>query len=179
MSVDLVVSGRVWKFGDNISTDLLMPGPILWNHAKERDERLAAIMPNRPGWALTEVRSGDLVVGGRNFGCGSSRPASRILRDELGVTCVVAESFSRLFQRNSVNIGYPVLVCPGILDFVAEGDQIEVNFDSGTVTNLGSGDSIQGEPYPADSPPGQLLRMGGLRPFLEKWLAEHPEVRGR
>jgi len=92
-------------------------------------------MPNRPGWAADEVRPGDLIVAGTNFGCGSSRSAPRVRRDELNLSCVVAESFSRLFQRNAVNIGFPVLICPGITAFALEGDELEVDFDSGLVRN--------------------------------------------
>lgn len=173
---ELVVRGKTWKFGKNISTDLIMPGAILWNPTNDRK---AAIMPNRPGWAANEVQPGDIIVADTNFGCGSSRPAPRILREDLGVAAVVAESFSRLFQRNAVNIGFPVLICPGIVDAVDEGDEIEVNVDTGVVRNVTKGTEIVGEAYPADSPPGQLLRMGGLKPFLEQWLDEHPEIRER
>ncbi len=146
---------------------------------KGADARKAAMMPNRPGWAERDARPGDLIVAGTNFGCGSSRPAPRVLRDELGLSSVVAESFSRLFQRNAVNIGFPVLICPGISAFATEGDELEVHFDSGLVRNETQGTELYGEPYPPDSPPGQLLRMGGLRPFLEQWLEDHPEARAR
>ena len=176
-TVSLVRRGRAWSFGNDISTDLIMPGAILWGHVKGADARKAAIMPNRLGWAAGDVRPGDLIVAGTNFGCGSSRPAPRVLRDELGLSCVVAESFSRLFQRNAVNIGFPVLICPGVTAFAAEGDELEVHFDSGLVRNETQGTELYGEPYPPDSPPGQLLRMGGLRPFLEQWLEQHPEAR--
>jgi 3-isopropylmalate/(R)-2-methylmalate dehydratase small subunit len=175
----LVRTGRCWNFGDDISTDLIMPATVLWGHVTTPAERKAAIMPNRPGWAAAEVQPGDLILAGRNFGCGSSRAAPRVLARELGLSCVVAESFSRLFQRNAVNIGFPVLICPGISSFAEEGDTVEVHFDDGRVRNLTSGAELVGEPYPPDSPPGQLLRLGGLRPFLERWLEEHPEVRAR
>lgn len=175
----LVRTGRAWNFDNNISTDLIMPATVLWGRASTPEARKAAIMPNRPGWALNEVQRGDVVLAGTNFGCGSSRPAPRILARELGLSCVVADSFSRLFQRNAVNIGFPVLICPGISSFAEEGQVVEVHFDSGRVRNLDTGAEIVGEPYPPDSPPGQLLRLGGLRPFLERWLDEHPEVRER
>jgi 3-isopropylmalate/(R)-2-methylmalate dehydratase small subunit len=173
----LVRNGRVWNFGNNISTDLIMPGSVLWGHVTTPAERKAAIMPNRPGWAANQVGPGDVILAGSNFGCGSSRAAPRILARDLALSCVVAESFSRLFQRNALNIGFPVLICPGITSFADEGQTVEVHFDSGQVRNLTTGAAIVGEPYPADSPPGQLLRLGGLRPFLERWLDEHPEVR--
>jgi 3-isopropylmalate/(R)-2-methylmalate dehydratase small subunit len=175
----LVRTGRVWNFGDNISTDLILPGEVLWGRARTPEARKAAIMPNRPGWALHEAKPGDVILAGHNFGCGSSRPAPRILARDLGLSCVVAESFSRLFQRNAVNIGFPVLICPGITGFAQEGEHVEVHFDTGLVRNLDTGAEITGEPYPPDSPPGQLLRLGGLQPFLERWLEEHPEVRNR
>lgn len=174
----LVHRGRTWKFGKNISTDLIMPGAVLWGHVTGKQRR-PAIMPNRPGWAEMQVQPGDIIVADTNFGCGSSRPAPRVLRDDLGVACVVAESFARIFQRNAVNIGFAALICPGITAAVDEGDEIEVNVDSGLVRNLTRGTTIQGEAYPADSPPGQILRMGGLRPFLDQWLAEHPERASR
>jgi 3-isopropylmalate/(R)-2-methylmalate dehydratase small subunit len=133
---NLVRTGRVWNFGDNVSTDLIMPGAILWNHVTTPEARKGAIMPQRPGWAAGEVRPGDLIFAGKNFGCGSSRPAPRILARDLGLSCVVAESFSRLFQRNAVNIGFPVLICPGIASFAQEGDFVEVHFDTGKVRNV-------------------------------------------
>ena len=174
----LTRTGRVWNFGDNVSTDLIMPGAILWRHVTTPDARSRRrSCPNRPGWAAREVRHGDLILAGKNFGCGSSRPAPRILSRELGLSCVVAESFSRLFQRNAVNIGFPVLMCPGISRFAEEGDLVEVDFDTGRVRNLTRQREIVGEPYPPDSPPGQLLRLGGLEPFLRKWLEEHPQLR--
>lgn len=179
MTAQLSASGRVWKFGDNISTDLIMPGPILFGHVTTPEERKQAIMPNRPGWAADEVQPGDMVVAGTNFGCGSSRSAPRVLREDLGVSCVVAESFSRLFLRNAVNLGFPVLVCPGITAFAEEGEVLDVDFDDGRVVRRSDGAEITGEAYPPDSPPGQLLRLGGLRPFLDQWLDEHPEVRAR
>ena len=148
----LVRRGRAWSFGNDISTDLIMPGAILWGHVKGADARKAAIMPNRPGWAERDARPGDLVVAGTNFGCGSSRPAPRVLRDELGLSCVVAESFSRLFQRNAVNIGFPVLICPGITTFAAEGDELEVHFDSGLVRNETPGRRAVRRALPARQP---------------------------
>jgi 3-isopropylmalate/(R)-2-methylmalate dehydratase small subunit len=173
---EMVIRGRTWKFGKNVSTDLILPGSIIWGHVRGQEEQRKAMMPNRPGWSM-EVQEGDIIVADTNFGCGSSRPAPRALQERLGVAACVGESFSRIFQRNSVNIGFPALICPGIVDAVEEGDEIEVNVDTGLVRNLTQGTEIQGEAYPADSPPGQLLRMGGLRPYLEQWLEDHPEAK--
>lgn len=177
MQTDMVFRGRTWVFGDNISTDLIMPSAITFGLAKSTEARKKATMPNRPGWAENEVKPGDIIAARRNFGCGSSRPAPRVLAEDLGVATVVADSFARVFQRNAVNIGFPTLVCPGICDVVDEGDVIEVDIDAGLVTNITRGGTILGTAFPPDSPPGQILRMGGLRAYLEKWVTEHPESR--
>ncbi len=162
--------GKVWKFGDSISTDLIMPADVTWGHVRGPERLKYCMRANRPGWS-DEVREGDIVVGGKNFGCGSSRPAARMLRD-LGVSCVVAESVSRLFLRNSVNIGWPALICAGITGLVDEGDELYVNVDTGEVRNLRTGSALTAEGFPEGSPPYEILRAGGLQPLLRKLLAE-------
>lgn len=162
--------GKVWKFGDNISTDLIMPADVTWGHVRGEDRLKYCMRANRPGWA-EQVGRGDIVVAGKNFGCGSSRPAARMLRD-LGISCVVAESVSRLFMRNSVNIGFPSLICPGITSLVEEGDQLYVNVDTGEVRNLRTGATLTAEGFPEGSPPYEILRAGGLQPLLRKMLEE-------
>ena len=111
--------GRVWIFGDNISTDLLMPGFAAMSNPDMSPEESAryCMYSNRPGWA-EQVRPGDLIVAGKNFGCGSSRPGSKILKT-LGIGAVIAESVSRIFFRNSINLGFPIITCPGIHDAFA------------------------------------------------------------
>lgn len=160
------ISGKVWKFGDNISTDLLMPG---FSTGEGLERAKFCMRANRPGWS-DEVQPGDLVVGGRNFGCGSSRAAARnfIL---LGVQCVLAESMSRLFFRNSVALGLPVVVAPGVHAFCDEGDQLRVNLPDGRVENLTLGKALTFTPLPADSPPMQVLQVGGIVGLLERELA--------
>jgi 3-isopropylmalate/(R)-2-methylmalate dehydratase small subunit len=163
-------TGKAWKFGDNISTDLIQPADVTWGHVRGPERLKYCMRANRPGWA-EQVEQGDVVVAGRNFGCGSSRPAARMLRD-LGIICVVAESVSRIFMRNAVNIGWPALICPGITDLVEEGDQVYVNVDTGEVRNLRTGATLTAEGFPEGSPPYEILRAGGLQPLLRKMLVE-------
>lgn len=166
--MDMVFRGKVWKFGDNISTDLLNPGIVLWGHVP-REERLKyCLHAIRPGWTEL-VSKGDILVAGRNFGCGSSRSAHALLR-ELGIACIVAESIARLALRNAINSGYPMLVCPGITGIVEEGEELEVNIETGEVTNLTTGKQIKGEAFPPDSPPYQILKAGGIQALLRERL---------
>ena len=105
-----MISGAVWIFGDNINTDLMLPGPMLF--ASEEEQKRAVFAANRPGW-VDQVRPGDIIIGGLNYGMGSSRPAARSLRN-LGVAAVIAHSINGLFFRNAVNFGLLALECPGV-----------------------------------------------------------------
>ena len=161
------ISGKVWKFGDSISTDLLMPG---FSTGEGLERAKFCMRATRPGWS-DQVQPGDFVVGGKNFGCGSSRAAARnfIL---LGVQCVIAESMSRLFFRNSIALGLPVVVAPGIHAFCDEGDRLRVNLPGGRIENLISGKTLTFTPLPEDSPPMQILQVGGIVELLERELAD-------
>ena len=167
-----IIKGRVWKFGDNISTDLIMPGFAALSNPDMTPEDAAeyCMVSNRPGWA-SEVKKGDIIIAGRNFGCGSSRPGSKILK-ALGISIVVAESVSRIFFRNSINLGFAVITCPGICGRFDEGDTIEVNMNTGVIMSLTNGKTIQGEALPEGSPPEQILRAGGIIPMLERALCD-------
>lgn len=164
--------GKVWKFGDNISTDLMMPGSRVLARPGISDKEAAqfCMEANRPGWAQ-QVKPGDIIVAGRNFGCGSSRPAARMLK-ALDIACVVADSTSRLFFRNSIHIGFPVLICPGVSKAFDEGDIAEVDVESGRIRNLTKGVELQAEPLPKDSPPYQILMAGGLDNYLKARLSQ-------
>ena len=166
--VDDIIQGRVWKFGDNISTDLIMPGFAALSSPDMTPEESAryCMYSNRPGWA-EQVRPGDIIIARRNFGCGSSRPGSRILKT-LGISLVIAESISRIFFRNSINLGLPVMTCTGIYDAIREGDEIEVHLSSGKIISKITGQTITGEPLPEGSPPREILAAGGLIPLLEQ-----------
>ena len=164
----LIVEGRVWKFGDNISTDLMMPGFAVKARPDMKDEEAAKFVmySNRPGWA-EKVEPGDIIVGGRNFGCGSSRVAAKPLM-ALGIKCVLAESLARIFFRNSINAGLPVMVAPSITEFCMEGNIIRADITTGKIENLTTGKTMQTDPLPEDSPPMHILMVGGIKSLLEK-----------
>jgi 3-isopropylmalate/(R)-2-methylmalate dehydratase small subunit len=157
-----MIAARVWKFGDNISTDLMLPGPALILSAQEQTRWV--FQANRPGW-VDEVQPGDCIVGGHGFGLGSSRPGARSLRN-LGVTCVLAESIARLFFRNCVNFGLLGVECAGISTAFEEGQTAELSTDNWTVRNRETGQVLTCTPVP-----GMLLGLmqgGGIYPVLER-----------
>ena len=154
-------SGRVWKVGDDINTDLILPGSILMLPSSEYPKHM--FRANRPGWAQ-QVRGGDILVGGRNFGTGSSRPAPKVMKD-LGLACLLAESINGLFFRNCVNTAFPALEVPGIAEAFEEGDIAEVEFELCRVKNLRTNKELVGKKWP----PVLLgiLQNGGIIEMLE------------
>src|SRR3954468_7865354 len=154
-------SARVWKFPDNINTDLILPNRAFYLTPEEQVKFVFSA--NRPGW-VDEVQSGDILIGGRNFGMGSSRPAARSLRN-LKLGCLVAESINGLFFRNSVNFGFPALECPGIAAAFDEGDVAHVSFDDYTVRNQNNGALFNAIPLPDALK--KLMQAGGLFQLLE------------
>jgi len=167
-----VLRGKVWKFGDRISTDLMMPGSLVLARPGITDEEAAqyCMSANRPGWAQ-QVKRCDIIVAGQNFGCGSSRNAAGVLKT-LGISAVLAESTSRIFLRNAINSGLPVMWCKGISEAVEEGDELEVDMASGRIRNLSKATEIRGDAWPEDSPPMQILRAGGFHEFLKGEMAK-------
>ena len=157
-----MISGRVLKFGDNINTDLMLPGHAALLPAAEQ-ARLV-FQANRPGW-VDQVVKGDVIVGGRSYGLGSSRPAARSLRN-LGISCVVVESLARLFFRNCVNWGLPALECPGVYAAFEEGHSIEVSTETWTVLNRTTGLSLRAKPIPEML--FTLMTGGGIYPVLAR-----------
>jgi 3-isopropylmalate/(R)-2-methylmalate dehydratase small subunit len=157
-----MIAGRVWKFGDNINTDLMLPGQLLL--ATEEEQRRAVFSANRPGW-VDQVQPGDIIVGGRNYGMGSSRPAARSLRN-LGIAALLAESINGLFFRNAVNFGLLALECPDIDAAFAEGQTAEISLDGLTVRNRDTGAVLLARPVPPMLL--DLMQGGGLYPHLAK-----------
>ena len=167
-----MITGHVWKFGDDINTDLMLPGPLLT--ASEEEQRRAVFSANRPGW-VDQVRPGDIIIGGRNFGTGSSRPAARSLRN-LGLGALIAESINGLFFRNAVNFGLLALECPGIGEEVEEGQTAELSLESFTVRNRDTGSILKVQQVPAMLL--ELMTQGGLYPHLERQGLIEPKVAG-
>jgi 3-isopropylmalate/(R)-2-methylmalate dehydratase small subunit len=157
-----VISGKVWKFGKDINTDLMLPGPLLF--ATEEEQKRAVFSANRPGW-IDQVRTGDIIVGGFNYGAGSGRPAARSLRN-LGIAALLAESINGLFFRNAVNFGLLALECPGVHEAFEEGQTAEVLLDDFTVRNPDTGALLNVQRIPATLL--DLMTRGGLYPHLER-----------
>ena len=157
-----MVRGRVWKFGDNINTDLILPGPAMFLPDEERKQHL--FQANRPGW-VDQVLPGDFIIGGHSFGMGSSRPAPLVLRN-VGVGCLIAESLGRLFFRNAVNFGLLALECPGICAAFEEGQVAEVSLEEFSVRNASTGQVLQARPVPKNLL--KLMLGGGIFPVLER-----------
>jgi 3-isopropylmalate/(R)-2-methylmalate dehydratase small subunit len=157
-----VRTGNVWKFGDNINTDLMLPGPYLYRSPEEQSR--AVFMNNRPGW-VDQVQNGDAIVGGFNYGMGSSRPAARSLRN-CGLGFLLAETINGLFFRNAVNYGLLACECPGVAAAFEEGDTAEFDIETWSVRNPRSSQTLKVLPVPE-----QLLSMmlgGGVYPVLER-----------
>lgn len=156
--------GRVWKFGDDVNTDYIIPGKYL-ELIEPEDMAKHAMEGIDPGFP-DKIENGDIVVGGRNFGCGSSREHAPLALKYAGVSIVVAESFARIFYRNSINIGLPALECPGITLAVNDGEILEINVEGGVILNKRSGVNISFIPLPNFMV--DILNEGGLAPYLRK-----------
>ncbi|MDE3077501.1 MAG: 3-isopropylmalate dehydratase [Chloroflexota bacterium] len=155
-----IFEGRVWCFGDEINTDVMNPGFAM---TLPEDQQLRYVFSaNRPEWH-SQVRQGDILVGGRDFGVGSSRPAARLLR-RCGIVCLLADSINGLFLRNCVNYGLPALRAAGLRDLFEEGDVARVDTLTGEVTNTRTGATTQAPPLPPKLQ--AILDAGGIFPLL-------------
>ncbi len=162
---ELKIRGKAWKFGDDINTDVIIPGKYKFKTLNMKELATHAMEGVDPNFSR-KVNPGDLIVAGKNFGCGSSREhAPRVLK-ELGISAVVAESFARIFFRNAINVGLPVVECKEAVKEISEGDVIEVSLEEGILKNLTKGRSYRFKPIP--SPLLNILRAGGLVEYLKK-----------
>lgn len=159
------IEGNVWVFGDDVSTDDIAPAVYLTQYLPAEKLKEIAMEGIDPEFHR-KFNAGDLLVGGGNFGCGSSREEAPMALKALGVAAVVAESFGRIFYRNSINVGLPVVACPGISNRVQTGDQLSVDIESGVVEIEKSGESLQGEKKPAFLM--EILKKGGLLEHLRQ-----------
>lgn len=160
------LEGKVWKYGDNIDTDVIIPARYL---VTTDPKTLAAhCMEDIDQAFASQVQPGDIIVGGRNFGCGSSREHAPISIKGAGVSCIIAESFARIFFRNAINIGLPILESPEAVEDAQKGDVLSVNLVTGTITNQRTGKTYQASPYP----PFVLgiINAGGLVPYTRREL---------
>ncbi len=155
---------KVWVFGDDISTDLIIPGRYLIDRAPEKLAQHA--MEGADSSFAEKVEKGDILVAGKNFGCGSSREHAPISLKAAGVSGIIAESFARIFYRNAINQGISVLSCKGISEEFETGDEIEVEWEKGKIKNLTTGDVFETDPLP--SLLGDIVNSGGLLKYLEE-----------
>ena len=138
--------GRVFKYGDNIDTDVIIPARYL--NSSDPAELATHCMEDIDKEFIKKVQKGDIIVAEKNFGCGSSREHAPIAIKAAGVSCVIAETFARIFYRNAINIGLPIIECPKAAAEIEDGDEVEVNFDTGVITDLTKGTSYQGQAFP-------------------------------
>ena len=140
-------TGTVHKYGDNIDTDVIIPARYL--NTQNARELADHCMEDIDKTFITRVRAGDIMVGGENFGCGSSREHAPMVIKENGVSCVIAKTFARIFYRNAINIGLPILECEQASDAIQNGDRVEVDFDTGVIRNLTREENYTAAPFPA------------------------------
>ena len=140
------VCGSVHAFGDNIDTDVIIPARYL--NSSDPAELAKHCMEDIDADFTKKNKAGDLIVARKNFGCGSSREHAPIAIKAAGVSCVIAETFARIFYRNAINIGLPIIECPEASKGIEDGDEVEVNFDTGIITNLTQGNSFKGQAFP-------------------------------
>lgn len=139
-------TGNAIKYGDNIDTDVIIPARYLTT--SDPKELASHCMEDIDKEFTKRVKPGDIMVGGKNFGCGSSREHAPIAIKESGITCVIAATFARIFYRNAINIGLPIVECPEASEKIQSGDKVSVDFDTGVITNLTKNETYQGEPFP-------------------------------
>lgn len=138
--------GSVFKYGDNVDTDVIIPARYL--NSSDPKELATHCMEDIDAEFVKKVKTGDIIVANKNFGCGSSREHAPLAIKASGVSCVIAETFARIFYRNAINIGLPIIECKEAAQEIKAGDVVEVNFDSGVITDVTTGKSFQGQAFP-------------------------------
>ncbi len=162
--MNTIISGRAFVFGSNIDTDQIYPGRYL--DLTDPEDVAKHAMEGADPEFVKQVRSGDLIVAATNFGCGSSREHAAVTLKAAGISCVVAASFARIFYRNAINLGIPLLVCPGIHGKVNPGDRLTVDLTAGKVTNETTGAVLQAEPL--SEYVMTILESGGIKPLIRQ-----------
>ncbi|MCI1965811.1 MAG: 3-isopropylmalate dehydratase small subunit [Oscillospiraceae bacterium] len=157
-------NGTVFVYGDNVDTDVIIPARYL--NSSDPKHLAAHCMEDLDASFAKRVHAGDIIVGGSNFGCGSSREHAPLAIKSSGISCVIAKSFARIFYRNSINIGLPILECAQAAESIRQGDEIAVNFESGVITNQTRGETYQAEPFPEFI--RQIIGSDGLLNSLSK-----------
>ena len=155
--------GKAFRYGDNVDTDVIIPARYL-NSPDARELATHCMEDIDPNFAST-VHEGDIIVAGRNFGCGSSREHAPLAIKACGVSCVVAASFARIFYRNALNIALPILECPAAAEAIVNGDELSIDFETGVIEDLTTGRCFSAEPFPPFM--RDLIAAGGLAEYLK------------
>lgn len=150
--------GRVFKYGDNVDTDVIIPARYL--NSFDAKELASHAMVDLDPTFVERVKPGDIIVAAKNFGCGSSREHAPLALKTAGVSCVIAKSFARIFYRNSINIGFAILECEEAVDGIKDGDEVKVDYETGKIYNLTQGKEYQGQPFPPFMQ--KIIEQGGL-----------------
>lgn len=158
-----MIQGQSWVFGDNINTDLIIPARYL--NTTDVAELASHCMEDEDPDFSRKIKPGDVIVGGANFGCGSSREHAPIAIKGAGISCVIAKSFARIFFRNSINIGLPIFECPQAADEARPGDEIGVDYEAGVISNLTRGKTYKTAPFPKEM--RDIIAAGGLMNFVK------------
>lgn len=159
--------GTVFKYGDNVDTDVIIPARYL--NTSNAKELAMHCMEDIDATFVTKVKEGDIIVANKNFGCGSSREHAPLAIKTAGISCVIASTFARIFYRNAINIGLPILECPEAVEGIAQGDTVEVDFDTGTIVNKTSGKTFKGQSFPPFMQ--EIIKADGLINQLKAKLA--------
>ena len=157
-------NGTVHKYGDNVDTDVIIPARYL--NTADHKELASHCMEDIDKDFVKKVKDGDIIVGGYNFGCGSSREHAPIAIKAAGISCVIAKTFARIFYRNAINIGLAILECPEASEKISDKDQVSVDFDTGVITNRTKNETYQAEPFPDFIK--EIIRSGGLLKSLNQ-----------
>jgi 3-isopropylmalate/(R)-2-methylmalate dehydratase small subunit len=160
----MIIRGRTWKFGSDVDTDAIIPARYL--NTSDPDELAKHVMEDADSTFPGKVKKGDVIVAGKNFGCGSSREHAPIAMKAAGIQAVVASSFARIFYRNSFNIGLPIFESPEAIDRIAEGDEIEIDADNGIIKNITKDEKYTAKPIPPFMQ--ELIASGGLVKWTKK-----------
>ena len=158
------MKGKCWKFGNNIDTDAIIPARYL--NTTDIKELASHCMEDADPNFMKKAKKGDIIVGGDNFGCGSSREHAPISIKAAGISCVIAKSFARIFFRNAINIGLPIFECPDAVGQIREGDEVEVNLAAGDILEHTSKKRFKFEPFPPEMQ--EIIQAGGLMNFVKK-----------
>ena len=156
--------GKVFKYGDNVDTDVIIPARYL--NVSSGEELAKYCMIDIDADFVNNVKEGDIIVATKNFGCGSSREHAPLAIKCAGISCVIASTFARIFYRNAINIGLPIMECPEAVDAISAGDTVSVNFDTGVITDETTGKTFQAEPFPPFIQ--KIIADGGLMKSLTK-----------